>query len=219
MRGTPAPLSCALPTKYPSLYQTLTYLFFLFQNYIYESQIGALLQPSFLTIILETWRYILILFLVYEVLMVTNSDTRDPLLQVPESEEDYDANDLVYCMLCNAIVLKSSYHCWRCNQCSYNLDHHCKFLNCCIAATNYLHFLRLLAIFIFYSSVFVTLIYLGSSFTVLIWCIMGVTMLELLLAVALFIFHIYLGWCYNGSTLNFYNKQSKNKTTPIELKE
>lgn len=53
--------------------------------------------------------------------------------------------------MCNSIVLKTSYHCWKCNQCTDNIDHHCKYLNCCIAEDNYLAFLRLLTVFILYN--------------------------------------------------------------------
>lgn len=148
-----------LPQKTPSTYQALIYIFFILQNFIYETTITSFLQPSLLTIVLEIWHYILVLFVVYETITVTTTDTRDPLLQVGQSEDEYDPNDLIYCVMCNAIVLKTSYHCWRCNQCSHNLDHHCKYLNCCIAQANYFPFLRLLAVFIFYSTDFILLVY------------------------------------------------------------
>jgi hypothetical protein len=130
--GPAARLPCPLKTP-PSAHQAAVYLFFLLQNYLYEWQFAAFLQPSLLNLILEIWHYILIVFLVCEVWTVTGVDTRDPLLQEPQKEEEYDPNELIYCVMCNSIVLKSSYHCWRCGQCSHNLDHHCKYLNCCIA--------------------------------------------------------------------------------------
>ncbi len=111
--------------------------------------------------------------------------------------------------MCNAVVLKSSYHCWRCNQCSHLLDHHCKYLNCCIAYDNYLPFLRLLAVFILYSTDYLVLLYLRSTLTSLILGMMIGTALGLALTVGLMGFHIYLAWCFNGSTLSYYNQRQR----------
>jgi hypothetical protein len=48
---------------------------------------------------------------------------------------------------------------------------------------------------------------------------LAVSAIELLLAFFLLSFHVFLAWCYNGNTLNFYNRRPKNKSTPIELRE
>lgn len=121
--------------------------------------------------------------------------------------------------MCNAVVLKSSYHCWRCNQCSHLLDHHCKYLNCCIAYENYLPFLRLLVVYIMFSADYLVLLWLRNSiFTPLLWGVVVATAIGLVFAVGLLGFHAYLAWCFNGSTLSYY-KQKESKTKPVELQE
>lgn len=53
LRSGPAAqlMPCAL-TKVPSAYQIAIYLFFIIQNWVYESQIAQLLQPSIITLVL-----------------------------------------------------------------------------------------------------------------------------------------------------------------------
>lgn len=45
------------------------------------------------------------------------------------------------CGVCLATVRPNSRHCWECNKCVSNFDHHCPWLNNCIGARNYKHFL------------------------------------------------------------------------------
>ena len=55
------------------------------------------------------------------------------------------AEDAVnYCYLCEVNVLRRSKHCRRCNKCVDVFDHHCPWLNTCVGARNYRHFLMLL---------------------------------------------------------------------------
>ena len=117
--------------------------------------------------------------------------------------------------MCNSIVLKSSYHCWRCGQCAGNLDHHCKFLNCCIAQSNYLPFLRLVTIFIFYSDNLIALAIYECNFSTLAWAMLAGTAIETFFAVSLLVFHVFLNRCYNGSTRNFCLLKSNNKSKQI----
>jgi len=49
-----------------------------------------------------------------------------------------------FCYLCESNVRKRSKHCRRCNKCVDTFDHHCPWLNTCIGAVNYRHFLALL---------------------------------------------------------------------------
>lgn len=53
LRSGPAAqlMPCAL-NKVPSAYQIAIYLFFIIQNWVYESQIAQLLQPSIVTLVL-----------------------------------------------------------------------------------------------------------------------------------------------------------------------
>lgn len=48
---------------------------------------------------------------------------------------------LAICRLCKSNVSKTSKHCAPCGRCVNSFDHHCKWLNNCVGARNYKHFL------------------------------------------------------------------------------
>lgn len=48
---------------------------------------------------------------------------------------------LSICRLCKSNVSKTSKHCVPCGRCVNSFDHHCKWVNNCIGARNYKHFL------------------------------------------------------------------------------
>lgn len=56
-----------------------------------------------------------------------------------------NAENQIYCYLCEVNVHKSSKHCRSCDKCIVRFDHHCKWLNTCIGQKNYSFFLAIIA--------------------------------------------------------------------------
>ena len=98
------------------------------------------------------WRYILMVFVVYDVWVVAANEPTDPVLAGEVHLEEVNADKVLFCILCDHLVSKESHHCFRCERCAYDFDHHCKYLNVCIGGKNYIAFLKLLASFVLYCS-------------------------------------------------------------------
>lgn len=56
-----------------------------------------------------------------------------------------NADDSLYCYLCELNVHNSSRHCRFCDKCVKGFDHHCKWLNTCVGSKNYRYFLGVVA--------------------------------------------------------------------------
>ncbi|KAJ8631239.1 hypothetical protein MRB53_024562 [Persea americana] len=56
-----------------------------------------------------------------------------------------NAEDALFCTLCNAEVRKFSKHCKCCDKCVDGFDHHCRWLNNCVGRKNYMSFISLMA--------------------------------------------------------------------------
>ncbi|GAB2259778.1 hypothetical protein Droror1_Dr00010633 [Drosera rotundifolia] len=61
-------------------------------------------------------------------------------------EEQSNAEEALFCTLCNAEVRKFSKHCRSCDKCVDGFDHHCRWLNNCVGRNNYATFITLMAI-------------------------------------------------------------------------
>ncbi|XP_027080151.1 probable protein S-acyltransferase 19 isoform X1 [Coffea arabica] len=58
--------------------------------------------------------------------------------------------DALFCTLCNAEVRKFSKHCRSCDKCVDGFDHHCRWLNNCVGRKNYVTFIALMALSLFW---------------------------------------------------------------------
>ncbi|KAL3502385.1 hypothetical protein ACH5RR_036834 [Cinchona calisaya] len=58
--------------------------------------------------------------------------------------------DALFCTLCNAEVRKFSKHCRSCDKCVDGFDHHCRWLNNCVGRKNYVTFISLMALSLFW---------------------------------------------------------------------
>lgn len=67
-----------------------------------------------LLLALLIWRYFLILLLVIEVRSVITKKPTDPVLEGKVNSESVDPEKLIFCILCDHLVYKSSHHCFRC---------------------------------------------------------------------------------------------------------
>lgn len=56
-----------------------------------------------------------------------------------------NADDSLYCYLCELNVHNTSRHCRFCDKCVKGFDHHCKWLNTCVGCKNYKYFLGVVA--------------------------------------------------------------------------
>ena len=56
-----------------------------------------------------------------------------------------NADDSLYCYLCELNVHNTSRHCRFCDKCVKGFDHHCKWLNTCVGSKNYKYFLGVVA--------------------------------------------------------------------------
>ena len=121
---------------------------------------------------------------------------------------------MVFCVLCNQLVLKTSYHCWKCSKCINNIDHHCKYLNCCIANDNYIAFLRLLTIFILYSLdyIFLLIVFAKENVSLSDKISLFLTLSEVILVTSLFVFHIYLNCIAKMRTHEFVERMQGGRT-------
>ena len=116
--------------------------------------------------------------------------------------------------MCNQLVLKTSYHCWKCSKCINNIDHHCKYLNCCIANDNYIAFLRLLTIFILYSLdyIFLLITFAKENVSLSDKISLFLTLSEVILVTSLFVFHIYLNCIAKERTHEFVERMQGGRT-------
>lgn len=188
----------------PSLEQFGTLSLFLIQNYAYETQTQlGWKQLDWFSLALLLHHYVSIPFILYEVIAILKADTVDPLLSGKSHEEEHPPQSLIYCLLCDSLVLKRSYHCWRCGHCTVDFDHHCKFLNCCIAQANYLPFLRLLALYLFYSANLLVHSFKLPSPGYFQQLLQLATAAALLFTLLLLAFHFYLN-CKATTTLLFF---------------
>ncbi|KAK9129200.1 hypothetical protein Sjap_009687 [Stephania japonica] len=62
-------------------------------------------------------------------------------------------DDALFCTLCNAEVRKFSKHCRSCDKCVDGFDHHCRWLNNCVGRKNYITFVTLMAVSLFWLAV------------------------------------------------------------------
>ena len=126
---------------------------------------------------------------------------------------------MLFCILCDHLVSKESYHCFRCDRCALNLDHHCKYLNVCIGGNNYSSFLTLLASFILYNLATVILVVIQTDFwPKVVELIISVLLMGL--SMALFGFHFYLNIVLGKSTFEYLmwdgNAEDGEATDPTE---
>uniref|UniRef100_J3MV78 S-acyltransferase n=1 Tax=Oryza brachyantha TaxID=4533 RepID=J3MV78_ORYBR len=82
-----------------------------------------------------------------------------------DSEHQGDAEDALFCTLCNAEVHKFSKHCRSCDKCVDGFDHHCRWLNNCVGRKNYFTFLALMI-----TSLLWLAIEIGVGIAVLVVC-------------------------------------------------
>ncbi|XP_038696855.1 probable protein S-acyltransferase 19 isoform X2 [Tripterygium wilfordii] len=84
-----------------------------------------------------------------------------------------DAEDALYCTLCNAEVRKFSKHCRSCDKCVDGFDHHCRWLNNCVGYKNYVTFISLMA-----TSLIWLLIEAGVGIAVFVRCFVNKKSME-----------------------------------------
>ncbi|XP_020161531.1 probable protein S-acyltransferase 19 isoform X2 [Aegilops tauschii subsp. strangulata] len=82
-----------------------------------------------------------------------------------DSENQVDAEDALFCTLCNAEVRKFSKHCRSCDKCVDGFDHHCRWLNNCVGRKNYFTFFALMT-----TSLLWLAIEVGVGIAVLVMC-------------------------------------------------
>ncbi|KAI4973298.1 probable protein S-acyltransferase 19 [Hordeum vulgare subsp. vulgare] len=82
-----------------------------------------------------------------------------------DSENQVDAEDALFCTLCNAEVRKFSKHCRSCDKCVDGFDHHCRWLNNCVGRKNYFTFFALMT-----TSLIWLAIEVGVGIAVLVMC-------------------------------------------------
>ena len=108
-------------------------------------------------------------------------------------------------------MLRRSYHCWRCKRCTDKIDHHCRYLNCCIAETNYEPFLRLVIVFALYSANATVLLFSFCQRNPFSLAVGFISAVQLVLALALFLFHLWINLCAKTTTVTFIKGQQKPK--------
>lgn len=148
------------------------------------------------------WRYTLLALLLYEVWQVTSNEPTDPVLSGTLSPEEVEPEQMLYCVLCDQLVLKTSRHCFRCGRCAHEFDHHCKYLNVCVGGTNYVYFLRLLATFILYNCLLIVMTLLQEDSAVKYgYLLVAIVLAGLVLA--LLAFHYYINHWLGVTTLEY----------------
>nr|PVC50628.1 palmitoyltransferase [Theileria orientalis] len=92
-------------------------------------------------------------------------DVRDQRLSYHDRERNVPfPSQMSHCNVCN-FVDPSSKHCNVCNKCVMKFDHHCIWVNNCIGASNYRHFILLLVFaLLFLGLVIVLAVYTAFSF-------------------------------------------------------
>jgi hypothetical protein len=136
---------------------------------VFELEFGFGELDSVLVWVLLLWRYMLMMFVVYDVWEVTKAEPTDPLLTGALQPEGVDPDQLLFCILCDGLVSKHSHHCFRCRRCAADFDHHCKYLNVCVGGANYIQFLRLLASFMLYC---LDVLILSSQLLISAWVVL-----------------------------------------------
>lgn len=148
------------------------------------------------------------MLLVIEVRSVITKKPTDPVLEGKVNAESVDPEKLIFCILCDHLVYKSSHHCFRCGKCASDFDHHCKYLNVCIGESNYVGFLRLLATYILYDVLLIVLVF-QQEYSLLMVGYLVVTGGLTGLALALLVFHIYLNHCLGLTTIEYLMPEKK----------
>ncbi|KAM0950806.1 putative protein S-acyltransferase [Dioscorea sansibarensis] len=98
---------------------------------------------------------------------------KDDCREEEASEQNADAEDALFCTLCNAEVRKFSKHCKSCDKCVDGFDHHCRWLNNCVGRKNYFTFISLMV-----TSLVWLLIEFGIGIAVLVLCFVNKTSTE-----------------------------------------
>ncbi|GAB2215892.1 hypothetical protein Droror1_Dr00023653 [Drosera rotundifolia] len=100
---------------------------------------------------------------------LVQGDCRNDDETLPQSGEE----DVLFCTLCNAEVLKLSKHCRSCDKCVDGFDHHCQWLNNCVGRKNYITFICLMAV-----SLFWLITECGVGIWILVRCFIHRTVIE-----------------------------------------